>query len=105
MDRSVENGMKKKSIHIANILVLIILLIFNLAVFWATAGISEGGMNFGAWVLIVSPFVFWGIFYLIQFLRKSNIWRWICFAIMVVFLYFWETGYGALLIRTLGIQT
>ncbi|GAA0441856.1 hypothetical protein GCM10008983_18680 [Lentibacillus halophilus] len=60
-------------------------------------------MHLRAWIVIVTPFVLWGILYPIQFLRKSNIWRWLCFAFMIVILYLWETGYGALLLRTLGV--
>lgn len=36
--------MNKIWLHIANLLVLIMLLFFNLTIFWSTAGLSEGGM-------------------------------------------------------------
>lgn len=75
-------------------IILIVLLSFNaLALFGA--GMSEGGiysyMWFGVWV----SFAAWLIFYIIQFLRPNKIWRISWFVIMVIFLYFWETGLGA----------
>jgi hypothetical protein len=90
--------MSKKVFHIANILVFIVLLAFNFLVLWAF-GIGEDKITFADWFLILSPFGFWGILYTIQLTRNNNIWRVIWFGIMILFLYFWETGYGALFIR------
>ncbi|SFB23067.1 hypothetical protein SAMN04488072_110131 [Lentibacillus halodurans] len=70
--------MNKVLLHIANILVLVILSAFILLVLWS-------------------------ILYPVQFLRRNNIWRSVCFAFMLVILYLWVSRYGALLLRTLGV--
>ena len=95
--------MNKTLLHTANILVFVVLLVFNLILFWGTAGLSEGGMAFRDWVLIISPFLFWGILYLVQTSRNGISWRWVFFALMVIICSFWEMGFGAQLLRTLGI--
>ncbi|GIN91888.1 hypothetical protein [Siminovitchia terrae] len=86
--------MSKKAFHIYNIIALLLLLSFNsLALFGA--GMSEGGVPAEFWFAVLASLVIWGIFYFIQFSRSDNkIWRISWLLIMVIFLYFWETGLG-----------
>ncbi|KGP91069.1 hypothetical protein N780_17585 [Pontibacillus chungwhensis BH030062] len=86
--------MSKRAFHIYNIIILLLLLFMNLLVLFAF-GISEGGINLSAILTIVLSFALWGAFYLLQFMRDRKVWRvsWLC--VMVVVLYFWQTGLGA----------
>ena len=70
------------------------MLSFNLLALFG-AGMSQDGVHFGTWFAILASFVIWGIFYLIQFSRSNNkTWRISWFGVMVVLLFFWETGLG-----------
>lgn len=86
--------MSKKAFHIYNIIVLLLLLAFNLLVLFAF-GIGEGGMGFSEWLPLALSFVIWGTFYFVQFVRSNKMWRIAWFCIMIVSLYFWQTGLGA----------
>ncbi|WP_342389292.1 hypothetical protein [Salinicoccus bachuensis] len=93
--------MSKKAFHVYNVIILLLLLSFNLLVLFAF-GIGEGGMGFSQWVPIALSFLIWGVFYLIQFARSNKTWRIAWFCIMLVFLYFWQTGVGAAFGRLIG---
>lgn len=86
--------MSKKEFHMYNITALLVLLAFNLLVLFAY-GIGEGSMEISDWLPIALSFVIWGFFYLVQFALSNKIWRITWFWIMVVLLYFWQTGLGA----------
>lgn len=94
--------MNKTWLHIANLLVLIMLLFFNLTIFWSTAGLSEGGMVLRDWIYIMCPFMIWGILYSVQLTRNSNTWKWIFFATMVGILLLWQ-AFAQFILRTLGV--
>ncbi|RXJ04562.1 hypothetical protein DS745_04035 [Anaerobacillus alkaliphilus] len=83
-----------KAFQIYNMIVLIILLFLNFFVLFAF-GIGESKLTITDWFPIILSFILWGIFYFIQFTRSNTIWRVFWFGIMVVVLYFWETGLGA----------
>ncbi|SEI62282.1 hypothetical protein SAMN04488113_1065 [Alkalibacterium gilvum] len=86
--------MSKKAFHIYNIIIFLLLLAFNsLALFGAI--ISEGDVYSYIWLTTGLSFVFWVIFYIVQFLRSDKVWRISWFIIMVVLLFFWQTGLGA----------
>lgn len=86
--------MSKRAFHIYNIIILLILLSFNaLALFGA--GMSEGGIYPYMWFGIGASFVFWIIFYIVQFVHPNKVWRISWLLIMVVLLFFWETGLGS----------
>lgn len=87
--------MSKRAFHIYNIIILLLLLSFNLLALFG-AGIGEGGISSGMWFITGFSLVFWLIFYIIQFVGSNKIWRISWFLIMVVFLWFWETGLGFL---------
>lgn len=55
---------------------------------------SQGGIDSATWFGVGISFVFWAVFYLIQFIRPSKVWRAVLFMIMLIFLFFWETGLG-----------
>ena len=93
--------MSKKAFHIYNIITLLLLLSLNLLVLFAF-GIGEGKMELSHWLPIALSFVIWGIFYLIQFVRSNKTWRMSWFSIMIVFLFFWQTGLGASFGRLFG---
>ncbi len=95
--------MNKTRFHIVNVLVLIVLLFFNLTVFWATAGLSEGGMILRDWIYLISPFIIWGILYSVQLTRHSNNQRWFFFAIMVVILLLWQV-FAQNILRIMGLH-
>ncbi|MEJ8777929.1 hypothetical protein [Pseudogracilibacillus sp. ICA-222130] len=85
--------MSKKAFHIYNIVFLFLLLVFNaLALFGA--GMSDGGIYDYMWFVTGVSFASWLIFYIIQFIRPNKVWRISWFLIMVLFLFFWETGLG-----------
>lgn len=85
--------MSKKAFHIYNVIILFLLLSFNLLALFG-AGMSQGGIYSYMWFGVGSSFVAWGIFYIIQFVRANQVWRASWFLVMVVFLFFWETGLG-----------
>jgi len=85
--------LSKKAFHIYNFIILLLLISFNaLASFGA--GMSEGGIHSYMWFAMGLSFVIWGIFYFIQFVRPNKAWRISWYLLMVIFLYFWETGLG-----------
>ncbi len=86
--------MSKKAFHIYNIIFLLLLLVFNaLALFGA--GMSDGGIYTYMWFITGVAFASWLIFYIVQFVRPSKVWRISWFLAMIVFLFFWESGLGA----------
>lgn len=86
--------LSKKAFHIYNIIFLLLLLSFNaLALFGA--GMSEGGVYSYMWLGIGLSFTIWGILYIVQFIRPNKTWHISWFLIMVIFLFFWETGLGS----------
>ncbi|MCA0970797.1 hypothetical protein LCM20_09365 [Halobacillus litoralis] len=93
--------MSKKAFHIYNITALLILSAFNLLVLFAF-GMGEGGMGISAWLPITLSFVIWGGLYFVQFVRSNEIWRMSWFFVMVVSLFFWQTGLGASFGRMFG---
>ncbi|CAM2756402.1 hypothetical protein [Salinicoccus roseus] len=93
--------MSKKAFHVYNIIILLLLLSFNLLVLLAY-GIGEGGMGVSQLVPIALSFVIWSVFYLIQFARSNKTWRISWFLVMLVFLYFWQTGVGSAFDRLIG---
>ncbi|PBB04642.1 hypothetical protein CKW00_13005 [Salimicrobium humidisoli] len=84
-----------------NYLVLIILIVFNSFVFIAYS-IGEGAILWSDWLLLILPFILWGAFYYVQKKQRTYKMAYIWFFIMVILLYFWESGSGALLIRHLS---
>jgi len=71
------------------------LLAFNaIALFGALFSNTAGSETFFATGL---SYVIWGIFYFLQFVRPNKIWRISWFLMMVVFLFFWQTGLGYLI--------
>lgn len=85
--------MSKKAFHIYNMIILLLLLSLNtLALFGA--GMSEGGIGSEMWFTTWVSFASWVFLYIIQFIRPYKAWRISWFLIMVIFLYFWETGLG-----------
>ncbi|MEK5440974.1 hypothetical protein [Fredinandcohnia sp. FSL W7-1320] len=87
-------NLSKKAFHTNNFIVLFMLLAFNtIALFGAE--FSGGAEPYTLFATGVS-FVFWGIFYFVQFARPNRIWRISWFFIMLLFLLFWETGLGTL---------
>ncbi|MEK3977323.1 hypothetical protein MKZ20_21850 [Psychrobacillus sp. FSL K6-2684] len=85
--------MGKKAFHIYNIIIFLLLLSFNLLALFG-AGMSQDGIYPYMWFGTGGSFVAWIIFYVIQFVRANKAWRTSWFLIMVVFLVFWETGFG-----------
>lgn len=85
--------MGKKAFHIYNVMILFLLLAFNLLALFG-AGMSQGGVYAYMWFGTGASFVIWAIFYIIQFVRSDKVWRTLWFLIMVLFLFFWETGFG-----------
>lgn len=85
--------MSKKAFHIYNIIFLLLLLSFNLLALFG-AGMSDGGIYSYMWFGTGTSFIAWIIFYIIQFVRPNKMWRISWFLVMVVFLFFWETGFG-----------
>jgi nucleoside recognition membrane protein YjiH len=90
--------MSNKAFHLYNIIVLLLLLVVNYLPFLAFS-ISEGEWKVSQWIAIGIPFMFWGIVYFVQFARSNKVWRvcWLC--MMVVFLFFWYTGFGGTVAR------
>lgn len=80
-----------------NYLVLIVLIVFNFLVFMAYS-IGEGAILWSDWLLLTLPFVFWGALYYVQKKQKTYGMAYIWFFIMVILLYFWESGFGVQLI-------
>ena len=85
--------MGKKAFHIYNIIFFLLLLSFNLLALFG-AGMSQDGIYSYMWFGTGVSFVAWVIFYIIQFARNNKVWRVSWFIVMVVFLFFWETGFG-----------
>ncbi|WP_040982532.1 hypothetical protein [Oceanobacillus jeddahense] len=93
--------MGKKAFHIYNIIVLLLLLSFNaLALFGA--GMSEGGVLPEYWIVVWASLIIWGLFYFTQFRSDNKVWRISWFGLMVVFLFFWETGLGSTVSRMIS---
>lgn len=92
--------MSKGAFHVYNIIIFVLLLEFNSLVLFAF-GIGEGGMVFSDWFPIILSFIIWGIFYRIQFIKPSRSFRICWFIFMVITLYFWQTGLGAMIGRSL----
>ncbi|GIO24325.1 hypothetical protein [Oceanobacillus sp. J11TS1] len=88
--------MSKRAFHIYNIIILLFLLSFNFLVLFG-AGVGEGGISSGIWFITGMSLGFWLIFYIIQFVRSNKVWRISWFLIMIVFLWFWETGLGSVI--------
>lgn len=85
--------MSKKAFHIYNVIFLLLLLSFNLLALFG-AGMSDGGIYSYMWFGTGISFVAWVVFYIIQFVRPNKVWRISWFLVMVVFLFFWQTGFG-----------
>lgn len=85
--------MSKKAFHIYNIIFFLLLLLFNLFALFG-AGMSQDGIYPYMWFGTVASLVIWLLFYIVQFVRNSNMWRLSWFLAMVIFLVFWETGLG-----------
>lgn len=85
--------MTKKAFHTYNIIVLLLLLSFNLLALFGT-GMSQGGVGSEIWFATGASVVIWGLFYFLQFVRSNKSWRTSWFIMMMVLLYFWETGLG-----------
>jgi hypothetical protein len=54
-----------------------------------------GEMTFAQWFPIITSFVIWSVFYYIQIAGSNKVWRLSWFGIMIVLLFFWNTGLGA----------
>ncbi|MEH7343864.1 hypothetical protein V7122_08295 [Bacillus sp. JJ1532] len=85
--------MSKKAFHIYNLIFLFLLFSFNVLALFG-AGMSGGGVDSSTWFATGLSYVIWGIFYFLQFVRPNKAWRISWFLIMVIFLFFWETGLG-----------
>ncbi|TDQ32173.1 hypothetical protein EV213_13219 [Aureibacillus halotolerans] len=85
--------MNKKAFHILNIVTLLILLTLNLLLIIA-AGMSEGEQILPYLISVALSFVIWGTFYRIQFTKANTTWKVVWFCLMIVILYFWQTGLG-----------
>lgn len=85
--------MKGKWFHILNITVLIIISAVGLLGWFGNAmsQVTYPSINFA----ISTTFVWWGIFYLIQSLKKQNTWRTVWFLISLGALSYWMAGGGA----------
>lgn len=88
--------LNNKTFHINNFIFLFMLFAFNTIALFG-AGMSEGGIEPYSWFATGMSYVFWGIFYFLQFARLNKIWRMSWFFIMVLFLFVWETGLGTLI--------
>jgi len=89
-------SLSKKAFHIYNIIVLVFLLSFNILALFGGA-MSQGGVEISMWFMVLLSFVFWIIFYQVQYVRNDRIWRISWFLIMTMFLFVWETGFGTYL--------
>ncbi|MHA6251476.1 hypothetical protein [Oceanobacillus sp. CAU 1775] len=82
----------KNGFHLNNFIVLFMLFAFNgMALF----GAAFSNTIESEYIFTVGlAFVIWGIFYSLQFIRSTKVSRTSWFIIMVVFLFFWQTGLG-----------
>ncbi|MCM3741487.1 hypothetical protein M3210_14530 [Oceanobacillus luteolus] len=88
-------NLSNKAFHINNFIFLFMLLAFNaIALFGALFSNTAGSETYFATGL---SYVIWGVFYFLQFVRPNKIWRITWFLMMVVFLFFWQTGLGYLI--------
>lgn len=84
--------------HVVNIFTAIALFMFNYLLVLGF-GMGEGEMPSGIWISAFISFLFCIFFYIVQFIRKSHIWRFTWFGIMIVCLFFWESGFGVSFVR------
>ncbi|MCC4721849.1 hypothetical protein [Salinicoccus sp. RF5] len=85
--------MKNWHVHGLNIIVLVAISVFGLLALFGNAmsAVSSPSINFA----VYTSFLWWGIFYGIQFLMQNNIWRVTWFLISLIVLWFWISGGGA----------
>ncbi|WP_271399376.1 hypothetical protein [Salinicoccus roseus] len=86
-------SMKNWYIHGLNIIVLVAMSVFGLFALFGNAmsAVSSSSINFA----VYTSFLLWGIFYGIQLLKKSNIWRVTWFLVSLIVLWYWLFGGGA----------
>lgn len=85
-------NLSKKAFHTNNFIFLFMLVVFNsIALFGAAFSNTIGSETYFGTGL---SYVIWGIFYFLQFVRPNKVWRISWFLIMVIFLFFWQTGLG-----------
>jgi len=85
--------MKRWIFHGLNMIVLMGIAVIGLFALFG-AGMSAGtypGIHFA----VFTTFVWWGIFYLIQYIKEKNAWRITWFIISLIFLWNWMGGGGA----------
>jgi len=85
--------MKSWYFHTLNIIVLVFISAFGLLALFGNAmsEVSSPGVNFA----VYTSFLWWGIFYVIQFLKQTNTWKVIWFFTGLVVLLYWISGGGS----------
>ncbi|KGX92054.1 hypothetical protein N781_02415 [Pontibacillus halophilus JSM 076056 = DSM 19796] len=85
--------MKGKWFHVLNIIVLIIISVVGVLGWFGNAmsQVTYPSINFA----IGMTFVWWGIFYWIQYSKKDTAWRTVWFLISFGALFYWMAGGGA----------
>ncbi|MYL71600.1 hypothetical protein GLW00_12100 [Halobacillus litoralis] len=85
--------MKGKRFHAMNIILLMIISAAGLLAWFGNAmsQVTYSSINFA----IMTTFVWWGVFYWIQFSRKETTWRVVWFLISFGTLLYWMAGGGA----------
>lgn len=85
--------MKTWYIHGLNIIVLVAMSVFGLFALFGNAmsAVSSPSINFA----VYTSFVWWGIFYVIQFLKRATVWKFIWFFVSLIILWYWLSGGGA----------
>ena len=85
--------MKSKLFHVLNVTVLVLISAAGLLAWFGNAmsQVTYSSINFA----IMTTFVWWGIFYWIQFSRKGLAWRVAWFLVSLGALFYWMAGGGA----------
>ncbi|MFD2658146.1 hypothetical protein [Gracilibacillus thailandensis] len=87
--------------HSLNIIILLLMSVFNLFAWFGNAlsAVSTPGIS----IVFGVSYILWGIFYVIQSLKNTNIWRITWFLISLIVLWYWEFGGGTTLYNFLFI--
>lgn len=85
--------MKNWHLQVLNIVVFLMMAAFGLLALFGNAmsAVSSPGVTFA----VYTAFLWWIVFYVIQFLSKTVIWKITWFFISLVVLWFWMFGGGA----------
>ncbi|MCD5324469.1 MULTISPECIES: hypothetical protein [Pontibacillus] len=85
--------MGRKTIHIINIFLLVVLTVFNLLVLFGF-GMSATGVTADVWFGVTASYLIWAILYTIQISMHSKRARISSLVLSVVLLFVWSSGLG-----------